>query len=787
MNYKTKEKINISPESKIKVYWDDFSHNYSKEAKTKVRNHFATKYGVSRTNVNVIYRPVKLNDSGDLIEMSGLGIENIMDVSYQRRLIKEIIVRDGKETYFDRVIELDNKINAILNVDLTCSQHRSWSIKWLTIDNFLSFGEKNYLSFNNLKGITIVNSLPTNFGGKTTLTIDACKFLLHGTTTKTNTNEQIFNIYTDKNEVNVRGMIEIENEETIIERKLVRKLKKDGEWGISNKVNFYKVLSDGTEELLNDEDAIKTTKKIKESIGSEKDFELLVLATANNLDDLIGLTSGESGKILTRLIGLEILELKEASVRLMYNKFISNKKSNQYDITTLNSDIVAHKKKVIECSELEITLKNKLEETKLKLITLNSENDVLLGSKNKIDATISSMNPSKLQEEIDEITEIGKKLKTKHDELIIKINLIGEIKFDEDEHLRLTKLINGYKTSKAVKESEVKTINKLINELISGGICKSCNRKLDNIDNTEHINKHKIEATKITDDINRIDSDIVETEKSLTILNTTKTKLDEKNTLELSRDRQSVDLELHRGNLKEKRADLNKYNTNLISIEANKQIDIKITKIKTDIAVLEHTKEETIKNIEKNSGELKINTDNIVTKDKIIEIILKEEEEEKIYKIYIDLIGKKGISKLVLRSVLPIINSEVQRLLEDVCGFEIEIFMDEKNDVQFLINEGGINRLLKSGSGFEKTVASLALRSVLGKVSTLPMPNFITFDEVLGKVSMENLDSLKALFDKIKEMYDIVFFITHNDMVKNWGDNTITVIKENKISRINSN
>jgi hypothetical protein len=54
---------------------------------------------------------------------------------------------------------------------------------------------------------------------------------------------------------------------------------------------------------------------------------MLVLATEKNLEDLIGLTTTESGKVLTRLIGLEILELKETAARAMYNEF--SKKKNQ--------------------------------------------------------------------------------------------------------------------------------------------------------------------------------------------------------------------------------------------------------------------------------------------------------------------------------------------------------------------------------------------------------------------------------------------------------------------------
>jgi DNA repair exonuclease SbcCD ATPase subunit len=67
------------------------------------------------------------------------------------------------------------------------------------------------------------------------------------------------------------------------------------------------------------------------------------------------------------------------------------------------------------------------------------------------------------------------------------------------------------------------------------------------------------------------------------------------------------------------------------------------------------------------------------------------------------------------------------------------------------------------------------------------MPNFITFDEVLGKVANENIERLKPLFDKIKNMYEIVFLITHNDIIKDWGDNILTVKKDNNVSKITLN
>ena len=171
----------------------------------------------------------------------------------------------------------------------------------------------------------------------------------------------------------------------------------------------------------------------------------------------------------------------------------------------------------------------------------------------------------------------------------------------------------------------------------------------------------------------------------------------------------------------------------------------------------------------------------------LIKTIKKETEVLKIYEVYHKMIGKNGISKLVLTSVIPIINYELQRLLDDVCDFELELSMSDKNEVEFLINKNGVSKKLKSGSGLEATVSSLALRCVLGRISTLPKPNVIVFDEVLGKVADVNLDNVKLFFDKIKDMYDIILFITHNPIAQDWADKIITVVKKDDISSLKLN
>ena len=621
----------------------------------------------------------------------------------------------------------------------------------------------------------------------TTLTIDAIKFLLHGNTTKTDTNEQIFNTFSDKNELVVRGMIEIEGKETIIERKMRRTAKKGGGWTVVNKVNYLEILPDGEEKEMNEEDAKQTTKIIKESIGTEKDFEMLVLATEKNLDELIGLSTTESGKILTRLIGLEILEMKEAAVRAMYNEFAKKKKSNEHDVITLTQEIEEHQTKVLNFTELQVDLNESLETLKGEISDMNQNKEDLLNSKEKVDVTISELNPESLEGDIKTLTDKGMGLSANVTTLKSEIKAIGEIEFDEDRHHEITNLGSKLNMDKAVKEAEVKRLQRVVSDLIAGGICQSCNRKLDDVDNTEHIAKHELEIEKLNKEIKEMSDKILKLIEELSTLNEVKKLVDLVAKKELDIDRLEVEMGGLRNQIVSKKNDLKKYQLNLEAIELNRNVDIAVSKIKTDISVKQYKHDEMIKNIERVQNDIKSSNLLIEVKTKLIETIKKEEEIDKIFKIYIELVGKKGISKLVLRSVLPIINSEVQRLLEDVVDFEIEIFINDKNDVQFLLVKDGVSKLLKSGSGLEKTAASLALRAVLGKMSTLPMPNFITFDEVLGKVAPENLEKLKMLFDKIKDMYEIVFFITHNDIVKDWGDNVVTVVKTNNLSKITFN
>ena len=220
------------------------------------------------------------------------------------------------------------------------------------------------------------------------------------------------------------------------------------------------------------------------------------------------------------------------------------------------------------------------------------------------------------------------------------------------------------------------------------------------------------------------------------------------------------------------------------AIEHNNKIDTKINVLKANIQTEETIKYRLITEIEGYKREIKHLNQQISEHEIIINKLNEEEVIVKSWKYYLMMVGKNGIGKMVLRQTLPIINSELNYLLEDVCDFNVLVEIDDKNDINFSIVVDDIKSDLSSGSGFEQTVAALALRAVLGNISTMSRPSFMLLDEVLGGVAKDNYENIKKLYDRILKDYSFIFQVTHLDDIADWHDTTVVVKKENRVSTI---
>ena len=782
---RTKKLVDVPKNAQLRVDWQDYPENRTLETINRVKTYFSDKYGLPKTSIKINFIPILKNSVGKVVDITDGLIDNIMDSAYQRKLFTQWIEINGVDINFDRLCRLDEKVNDVLvNLGEEDIRYRRWSINKLWIDNFLSFGDGNNIDYNGLKGLSIVNSLPANQGGKTIFSIDSILFLFFGKTTKTDTAAEIFNTFTDKNEVIVGGEINIDGEEYIIERKLLRKKTKTGNYKTSSELNFFRLLSDGSHENLEGEQRRETDKLISETIGTYDDFMLTIVATAKNLEDLLETKPTQRGRLLTKFIGLEIIEKKEEINKGLMSDFKSKMKSNVHNTKELEFEIDDNLEKIKENKNLIKDNNRKLLKIDEEITEANSKKEILLSEKYVIDDEVSNVNPKTLKDEIDTLTDEGVNKKKSLEDIIKNIIKIGDVDYDEDKHEEIREEEKGLllKESKEINNKERKEL--LIKNLEEGEVCPTCKRELDNVDHSGEIKEEKKNLKVIKDLIGEIQKDLGVTIKSLEKQSKLKNISDEKDKLELSRDRLEVEIDGLRVDLKEKMNLHKNYERNIEYIEKNRNLESKILGYNQLLDKLNKKRDGVRNEIQDLKNDNKVKKEINIKNKSLIEQILREEEVLKIFEIYNRMIGKNGISKLVLSSVIPIINYELDRLLDEVCDFQIQLEINDKNEVDFNIIKKDVTKKLKSGSGLETTLASLALRCVLGRISTLPKPNIIVFDEVLGKVANINLDYVKIFFDKIKKMYEVILLITHNPITQDWGDKIITIEKNNDVSSL---
>jgi DNA repair exonuclease SbcCD ATPase subunit len=782
---KTKKIINIPPNGNIRVDWQDYPENRTLETINRVKTYFSEKYGLSKTSIKINFIPIIKNSAGKVVDITDGLIDNIMDTAYQRNLFNEWVKLNDIDINFDRLCRLDDKVNDVLvNLGEEDIRYRRWSISKLWIDNFLSFGDDNVIEYNSLKGLTVVNSLPANQGGKTIFSIDSLLFLFFGKTTKTDTAIEIFNTFTNKDEVIVGGQINIDGEEYIIERKLVRKQSKTGSYKTSSELNFYKLLSDGTQENLVGEQRRETDSLITDTIGSFDDFMLTIVSTAKNLEDLLETKPTQRGRLLTKFIGLEVIEKKEEINKGLMTDFKSRMKSNVYNTKQLEFDIEENIENIKENKNLIKESNIKLKDLEDKIGVAKNKKEILLSEKYIIDEEVKNVNPKTLQKEIDDLTEKGVKIKEELDAVNDGIKKLVKVDYDEDIHDEIRGEERYILLRKGKEEDSIERTEGVIKNLEEGEICLSCKRPLEDVDHSKEIKQEKEHLKYSQKELKKINKELEKINKSLEQQSDLKSQSEWRDKLELTRDRTEVEIDSLRVDVKEKLNLLKNYQRNIEYIEKNRDVESKILGYNQLIDKLNLKRDNLRNEIQDYKNDNKNKKQQNIENEKIIQQILKEEEVLKIFEVYNRMIGKNGISKLVLSSVIPVINYELCRLLDEVCDFEIELEMNNKNEVDFNIIKNNVTKKLKSGSGLETTLASLALRCVLGRISTLPKPNIIVFDEVLGKVANINLDYVKIFFDKIKKMYEIILLITHNPITQDWADKIITIEKNNDISSL---
>ena len=759
----------------IQVVWEDYPENFTQEKLKSVKQYFQKKYNT--TSVNLVTKLKKSEDVEDNVDVS----LNIMDKNYQHELLKGILESKNQGDLYEEIIKIDNAVeNKMLSEQEETPAFKKWYIKTIEFSNFLSYGDNQKLNFQKLGGITVIESDPPNFGGKTVLSVDLLMFLFFNTTTKTNKAEEIFNRYSDSNKVIVKGEIEIDGEDYIIVRELERKKAKSGEWNVKTELDFFKKYPDGSLVKFTGEQRRETENFIKLSIGNYDDFLITILTTGTNLEDLLESKPTARGQVISRFLGLDFLKRKEETGKQIYSEFSKSMISNIYNTESLKQEIDTLKDKNKELQTL-------IDESDVKLSDINDRlkkgqdyRDNLLKSKVNVDREIALLNPENTQNEIKQYEfQVNKNITDRDNVKVVEPKEF----YHEDQHDKIKDEYNKQFRAKVEVESQIKEIEKLKSS-VSGGIkCEHCGIELMNaaitqskIAELDGFITHKGEIEGLMQDLSGKEQGFVQLKKDFDEY--------EKNKLIFEKYQATIEsIESKKLLLEDKlkRYDevqdiiLKNNNTDSLIVKA----DMRLNELKTELATVERT-------ISNANFEVTTNNNKVIKNLELIDTIKEEQVKEGKYKTYLELFGKNGIAKKIMKNMMPLINSELQRLLQDSCYFRLEVRISEKNEVEFWMidNNTQIEKLMVSGSGYEKTIASLALRAVLSKVCSLPKPNIVVFDEVFGKISNDNLEMVYEFFIKIKEYFENILVITHNPLISQWADNTIKVKKVDNISKI---
>jgi DNA repair exonuclease SbcCD ATPase subunit len=442
-----------------------------------------------------------------------------------------------------------------------------------------------------------------------------------------------------------------------------------------------------------------------------------------------------------------------------------------------------------ENSEIKITeLKTNIQTYKTELTEIESNiqkgkdyRDSMLKKKHTdIDVELSRLNPSQVKQEIE-----GHEYQIEQTKL--KLNELNVVEpkeyYKEDEHDKVKEQYNNVFKEKVQLDTKITEIEKLKSEVKGGIKCEHCGIELMNAAITQQKIAELDGYISQKEEKEGLMSVLTDKEKSFVHI---KRQFDEYEKNKLVKEKHEATIENHQLKISGLQTKLTEYDKMLDKIKENEHTETMLIKANLRLEDLERQKTQKQNQINSDEYSIKTTEEKIKTNLNNIIKISEEQEKEKIHKIYLEAYGKNGISKIIMKTMIPLINAELQRLMEESAYFKLQIQINDKNEVEFLMidNGTGVEKLMSSGSGYERTIASLALRSVLSKVCSLPKPNIMVYDEVFGKISNENLEMVHSFFLGIRDFFPTILIISHNPIVNNWADNTIRIVKENNISKV---
>lgn len=159
-------------------------------------------------------------------------------------------------------------------------------------------------------------------------------------------------------------------------------------------------------------------------------------------------------------------------------------------------------------------------------------------------------------------------------------------------------------------------------------------------------------------------------------------------------------------------------------------------------------------------------------KDECQDILSQLQIYESIYKAF----SKNGIPAMILKSQLPAINQELEKILSNHFDFKVSLETDTSSNVMdVFIQDSTGRRVIEVASGMEKMITSIALRVALTNLSSLPKSDMFILDEGFGALDDESLPQCLQLLALLKSHFRLIIVVSHIGPIKEIADKIIDI------------
>jgi DNA repair exonuclease SbcCD ATPase subunit len=731
-----------------------------------------------------------------------LNVGNVNDPQYQAGLIKDYLSRNymlDDET-LGKIEDLNNKLNKRLTDD-DLVRNILWKPIKFEFSNMFSYGENNIVNFDNMKGLLGV--FAPNASGKSSL-FDALSFCIFDKSSRAFKAQNVLN--NRKSEFYCKLEFEINEEKFFIER--TAKTNKKGD-AVKVDVNFWRL--DGDDVVsLNGTERRDTDKAIESYLGKYEDFVLTALSLQGNNSLFIDKSQSERKDLLAQFMGINVFDklydlasedIKE--VQVLLRNFKRTDFTSELAIAETKLDELIDNYEGLEIEkegyeDRQEELNEKITELSAQLVPMDGNLDIteLTNRKTQLQTSLSDLEvtigtkTNNINIYSEKLVELKELIDTKATSNGVDIEVVySNYKAEQTKLVEATKV---YDTAKEHVSSADETIKHLDNHEYDPN-CKFC------CDNTfvknamrvkellpqlkETLREALVNCTGIQQTLDTMEG-VEEQYNEVTELKAKYEKgkgLHKNATLELSG--LVTQKELYETQLTAVDLDIERYHANETNIQNNERLNDEIEDVRIELGkVTKDLREINTSLLTLNGDVVKTNSYIQSITDKMQEAKLLEEQFQ-IYEYYLDAVKRDGVSYELIAKALPVIEGEVNNILQQIVEFGIVFDMSGKNVNARIVYEDQ-HWPLEMCSGMEKFISGLAIRVALINVCNLPRPNFLVVDEGFGTLDSDNLQSIFMMFDYLKTQFDFINIISHLDAMRDVVDTLVEIKKVDGFSQI---